>query len=95
MLKSAIVPLIVVYTKLDSFVDDLTMQLVVSSGGKLDDESLAKNAILKAQSNVRELHNEITRLAGEALPCVVVSGKCAEVSFEFLSHTVKQQQLDS
>ena len=86
MLKSATVPLIVVYTKLDSFVDELMMQLAVSSGGKLDDKSLAKNAISKAQSSVQELHNEITRLAGEALPYAVVSGKRVGIYFEFFSH---------
>ncbi|KAF8551839.1 hypothetical protein OG21DRAFT_1512224 [Imleria badia] len=66
------IPLIVVYTMLDSFVDELTMQLALSSRG-LDDEGLTKNAISKAQSSVRERHNEITRLAGEALPYAVVS----------------------
>ena len=89
MLKSATVPLIVVYTKLDSFVDELMMQLAVSSGGKLDDKSLAKNAISKAQSSVQELHNEITRLAGEALPYAVVSGKRVWIYFGFFSHCKK------
>ena len=79
MLKSATVPLIVVYTKLDSFVDELTMQLAASSGDTPDDESLAKNAISKAQSNVQELHGVIARLVGETLPYVVVSGKRVEV----------------
>ena len=79
MLKSATVPLIVVYTKLDSFVDELMMQLAVSSGGKLDEKSLAKNAISKAHSSVQGLHKAIARLAGEALPYAVVSGEGVEI----------------
>ena len=75
LLKSATVPLIVVYTKLDLYVGELTMQLAESSHGKLDDESLTKHACSKAESGVQEVHNEITRLAGESLPYVAVSGR--------------------
>ena len=78
LLKSATVPLIVVYTMFDSYVDELTMQLAVSSHGRLDDESLEKHARSLAESGVRERHNEITRLAGESLPYVAVSSKCVE-----------------
>ena len=75
LLKSATVPLIVVYTMLDSFVDELTMQLAMTSQGELDDESLTKQARSKAESSVREQHNEIARLAGESLPYAAVSSK--------------------
>jgi hypothetical protein len=49
-----------------------------SSWGPLDDESLTKNAISKAQSTVGEQHQEISRLAEEALPYAVVSSKPVE-----------------
>ena len=75
LLKSAAVPLIVVYTMLDSFVDELTIQLAVSSHGKIDDEGLEKHARSKAESSVQERHKEVTRLAGESLPYAAVSSK--------------------
>ena len=71
---------------LDSFVDELTMQLAVSSHGKLDDESLEKRARTKAESSVQERHNEVTRLAGESLPYAAVSSKRVETWFQFVSH---------
>ena len=71
---SATVPLVVVYTKFDPFVDQLTMRLTASRG-KLDDESLTKLACTKAESRVREWHNEITRLTGESVPYAFVSSK--------------------
>ncbi|KAG6380422.1 hypothetical protein JVT61DRAFT_8552 [Boletus reticuloceps] len=67
------IPLIVVYTMLDSLVDEMTMQLAMSSNSELDDESLTRNACLKAASSVRERHKGITRLTGEPLPYAIVS----------------------
>jgi len=71
----ATVPLIVVYTKFDPFVDQLTMRLTASPHGKLDDESLTKLACSRAESSIGEWHNEVTQLAGESIPYAFVSSK--------------------
>jgi len=81
----ATVPLIVVYTKFDPFVDQLTMRLT-SSHGKLDDESLTKLACSNAESKVGEWHNEITRLTGESVPYTFVSSKLVVTWFGFVPH---------
>ena len=56
--KSAIVPLIVVYTMFDSLVDDVTMQLAMSSHGQ-PEESVAEQVRSKAESGAQHQHNEI------------------------------------
>ena len=75
LFKSATVPLIVVYTKFDSLVGDVTIDLVTSAPGQLDDEQLAKEARSRAESRVQQRHHEINRFAGDALPHAVVSSK--------------------
>ncbi|KAI9567607.1 hypothetical protein HD554DRAFT_2105264, partial [Boletus coccyginus] len=69
------IPLIVVYTQFDSFVNQLTLTLMGSHPGEFDEESLTKDARLKAESRVGECHKEITQLAGESLPYAFVSTK--------------------
>ncbi|KAF8452822.1 hypothetical protein L210DRAFT_3499666 [Boletus edulis BED1] len=71
---SPIVPLIVVYTMVDSFVDELTLQSL-SSHSELDEESLTKDARANAESSIKGRHDEITRLADEPIPYAVVSTK--------------------
>ena len=78
LLTSATVPLVVVYTKFDLSVSEQRKRFAGSSHGEWGDKSPAKVACSKAESGVQELHNEITRLAGESLPYVAVSSKCAE-----------------
>ena len=73
--KSATVPLTVVYTKFDSLVGDVIMNLVTSPGKQLDDEKLAKEARSKAESGVQQRHHEINRFARDTLPYAVVSSK--------------------
>ena len=72
--RSAIVPLIVVYTIFDSLVDDVMFQLAMSSHGQ-PGESIAEQAHSKAESSVQERHKEIDRFAGEKLPHAAVSSK--------------------
>ncbi|KAI9570997.1 hypothetical protein HD554DRAFT_2077105 [Boletus coccyginus] len=69
------IPLIVVYTQFDSFVNQLTMASMTSHPDELDEESVTKDACLKAESRVGEYHKEITQLAGESLPYEFVSTK--------------------
>ncbi|KAF8126776.1 hypothetical protein EV363DRAFT_1173665 [Boletus edulis] len=68
------IPLIVVYTMVDSFVDELTLQSL-SSHSELDEESLTKDARANAESSIKGRHDEITRLADEPIPYAVVSTK--------------------
>ena len=75
LFKSATVPLIVVYTKFDSLVDDVTINLTTSAPGQLDDEELEKEARSGAESSVQQRHHEINRFAGNTLPHIVVSSK--------------------
>jgi len=86
---SATVPLIVVYTKFDTFVDQLVMRLAASPHGELDDEGLTKLACSKAESSVRGWHNEIIRLTGESVPYAFVSSKPVVIwfGFHFVPHT--------
>ena len=72
LLKSATVPLIVVYTKFDLSVGESRKQLAGSS------RDPAKDACSNAESSVQELHTEITRLAGGSLPYAAVSSKRVE-----------------
>jgi tRNA U34 5-carboxymethylaminomethyl modifying GTPase MnmE/TrmE len=78
LLKSATVPLIVVYTKFDLSVGESRKQLAGSSRGKRDDKSPVMDACSNTESGVQKLHTEITRLAGESLPYAAVSSKRIE-----------------
>jgi len=81
LFMSATVPLIVVYTKFDAFVNQLTMALMPSHPGELDEESLTKDACLKAESSMPKLHNEITQLAGESPPYAYISSKLVNMDY--------------
>ena len=59
----------------DSLVDDVTMQLAMSSHGQ-PEESVAEQARSKAESGAQHQHNEINQLAGERLPHAAVSSTC-------------------
>jgi len=81
---SATVPLIVVYTQFDSFVNQLTIALMASRPGELDEDSIMKQARSKAESSMREGHNKIIQLTGESVPYAFVLSKLVELSFRFV-----------
>jgi len=93
LFKSATVPLIVVYTKFDAFVNQLAMALMASHPGELNEESIMKQTRSKAESSVREGHNKITQLTGESVPYAFVSSKLVEMLFRFVPHV--ETNLDS
>lgn len=73
-----IVPIVVVFTKLDSLANEMTMKLMRSNQGKLSNEDITNQARSEAESIVQGRHGEIAQLAGEHVPCAVVSSEYVE-----------------
>jgi len=57
---------------------------LMTSHGELDEESIKKDARSKAESRVREWHDEITQLAGESPPYEYVSSELVTTCFGFV-----------